>query len=290
MARIFVTGGTGFIGSEAVRRLSVHNECIVLTRRGTAYAHNCRYVMGEAGNREKIKTLLKEFKADTLLHLAWNVKAADFSVSEENKKWVVWSKSLVEDFLDCGGRNVIASGTCFEYDWNGGGVLTENSKCKPATPYGECKIETYKALKDLCAKSGARFVWGRVFYPYGPREEKRKLISAAINTLRQGEIFDCRTPENRIDYIHVDDAAGAFAALTENESAQGVYNICTGKAVRVGDILQYAAEKLGAKDKLRLLEGNAPVAVAGSNRAMLQAGCVLKYPDIQSGIDTYFNL
>lgn len=288
MARIFITGGTGFIGRGVVSLLQEQNECTVLTRQRIKPAGNCRYVTGEVSDREKVRSILNEFRPDTMVHLAWDVKAADFSRAEKNKSWADWSAALAEDFLNSGGRNIIASGTCFEYDWSAEGVLKESSNILPNSLYGECKVKTYNAIKEMCSRRGARFTWGRVFYPYGPREEKRKLISNVIGTLKSGNVFECRTPNNRIDYVHVADVARCFAHLSVSGSADGVYNLCTGNANRLGDMLQYLARKMGKESLLKLGGNKDGVSIIGDNTKIKKEGVVLRYEDVYTGLDTYF--
>lgn len=288
MQRIFVTGGTGFIGRHTVQKLCLKNECIVLTRQEQKDTSGVKYVMGDVKDRAGVKTLLKQYRCGTLLHFAWDVKSPSFAVSNVNADWQKWSTSIVEDFLQLGGHNVISSGTCFEYASDAQGELTEQSVCRPATPYGNAKLSTYNKIKQICSSSGARFVWGRIFYLYGPGEESRKLITNAFDTLKRGEDFVCHTPENCIDYVHVEDASNAFKVFTENANIDGVFNICTGRAGRVGDMLLYIANRLGAKEKLHLCPHQESVRVAGSNKAMLDVGVKLKYEDVYRGLDTYF--
>lgn len=287
MRRFFVTGGTGFIGRETVKKLETLGICYVLTRQKKENTKGCTYLQGSVEDTELLKAVFEKLRPTDLIHLAWDVKAADFASSPVNARWAKWSTELVRLFLEARGRTVIAGGTCFEYDLSGREVLTEASACWPATFYGMAKLLTYNRVSELCNKYDARFVWGRIFYPYGPGEEKRKFITNVIETLKEGKIFRCKTPRNEADYIHVEDVAGMLYALAENGDAAGIYNICTGNAARIGDILAIAAEMIGSKNQIVCGEQEKMTYTAGDNSKILGLGYRLKY-SIRDGLETYF--
>ena len=158
---------------------------------------------------------------------------------------------MLELFLKYGGKKVIVSGTCFEYEFTKNKPIVEYEICKPATPYGKAKLEVYGIYKKICDKHNAKLIWGRIFYPYGRGESARKLITAAKNNLLDDKEFLCKAPENVNDYINVRDVAKIFKCFLENDDAEGIYNVGTGREYKIGDILNKVAQILGKEKFLK---------------------------------------
>lgn len=238
--KIFITGGTGFIGKEIVNLLKGNRkyQCYVLTRKRLADSDNIHYICGDIFDDSLIKNSISDILPDILLHLAWNVQDENFSSSDENLLWYKKSVQLSKCFLEYGGKAIIAAGTCFEYDMTNIEKLSEDSTCNPQSLYGKCKVAVYNELRNLCRNYQARLVWGRIFYPYGPEEEKRKLIATAFASFKSDSSFVCKTPENIIDYIYVKDVAEMFYRFIEDKSISDVVNVCTGEGIKIKDLLK----------------------------------------------------
>lgn len=239
MKKVFITGGTGFIGQRVVDLLKgLPDVCVyALSRKEQDSYDNVTFIKGDIADTSLMENILNEVCPDTLLHLAWNVKESGYSLSEENYDWVRWSEELTQIFLQSGGKNIIGAGTCFEYDIDSPLPHVEDEIVTPNTPYGKSKVAAKEIIGKLCRDYNARFVWGRIFYPYGVGEESRKLISSAIRAWQQGEKFFCKTPNDVIDYIYVDDIAKILVTISLDVAVEGVINIGTGNGYRIGYIL-----------------------------------------------------
>ena len=264
MRRVFITGGTGFIGRSIVERLQSHSdfELYILTRQKLIDKNNVHYVQGSLSDEMVISSAISSIKPNDLLHLAWEVKSEGYASCAQNNVWIAWSKKLLEIFLEHGGKNVVASGTCFEYDFSSRLPLREDVVGIPNTSYGKAKLATCHLYEKLCQQNGARMVWGRIFYPYGKCEEKRKLLSAVVDSLRRNNHFICKTPENEIDYIHVSDVAKIFEVFLLNEDARGIVNVGTGKAYKIKEILMKIADMMGKENLLEFSSGSNTYVIA----------------------------
>lgn len=284
MKKIFVTGGTGFIGRVTINLLKDKYDCYALTRSCNQKEDGIVFVKGDIADERQIKRILNDIRPDVLLHLAWNVKGYDYANSIENHKWVKWSTRLVEGFLESGGKQVICAGSCLEYDVRVTSAHSTDEKCSPDSLYGKCKLETYKAIGELCDKYEARFVWGRIFFPYGKGEEKRKFISSAIESLKCNEEFICSSPNSIIDYIHVEDIANMFACVVEDDGLSGIVNICSGKGIKISAILDIIKQKIRSKCNIRYNTGSSAVVILGEPSL---SKYICKY-DMDRGISSYF--
>jgi nucleoside-diphosphate-sugar epimerase len=92
--------------------------------------------------------------------------------------------------------------------------------------------------------------WGRQFWLYGPGETSGRLVSDVAKSLIAGKEVEVGEGLQRRDFIHVDDVAGAFVAALLSDYA-GAFNIGSGSAGRVRDIVGRLAEISGRPDLIR---------------------------------------
>jgi len=257
MKRIFITGGTGFIGKHILNLLkkdkNVH--CYVLTRNAYENSKNISYLQGNIADMNVIKHYIERINPQYLLHLAWDVSKFDYANAGTNYVWVQWTEDLVTLFLKNGGKHVIVSGTCLEYSLFTNIPHKEDEICISSCLYGKCKLEVYEFLLKICNLYNARLVWGRIFYPYGKDEDQRKLISNVIQVFQAGMPFICKTPNDKIDFIQIDDLAKLFRLAIFNKNLKGIINFGTGNGVYIRDIVNIIARKMN-QEKLAVFEDN----------------------------------
>ena len=222
--------------------------------------------------REKVAAI----GATHLLHFAWYAVPGKFWTSEENYRWVGATMALARGFADGGGKRIVAAGTCAEYDWNFGTCIEGTTPCVPATPYGVAKDATRRLLESFTRQRSVSFAWGRIFFPYGPREHSDRLVPSVVRSLLDGGKASVTEGLQARDFLHVRDAASAFVALLQS-GVEGAVNIGTGKAVRVRDVVAAVARELHAEDRvvygaLPMREGDPPLLVADASRLRNEAG------------------
>jgi len=144
---------------------------------------------------------------------------------------------------------VTLAGTCAEYDWSAPQPLAEDSALAPATYYGACKDATRRVAEGLAERAGVSLAWGRIFFLYGPREDPRRLVASVARALAAGERAPTSAGTQRRDFLHVDDVAGAFAAILDSDVA-GAVNVASGEAVAVRRIVELLAGLAGRPDLL----------------------------------------
>ena len=93
--------------------------------------------------------------------------------------------------------------------------------------------------------------WGRIFYPYGPDEPSQKLISSIIDALLEGRVAQSSPGDQWRDFVHAEDVGSAIAELIDSKVA-GSFNIGSGEAYKVADIVRTVGEVVGKEDLLRV--------------------------------------
>ena len=240
MNRVLVTGASGFIGAHALPELAARGfEIHALGRTPPTAVHTVFHKI-DLLNQGNLKRLLESLRASHLLHLAWYAEPTLYWQSPLNLDWTAASLTLVRHFREAGGERAVIAGTCAEYTW-GPARLTEDAPCRAATLYGAAKDATHRLLVAYARQTGLSLACGRLFFLYGPGERNGRLVSDAIRSLKAGRRFATTPGHQRRDFSYVADAAAAFAALVDAE-IDGSYNIGSGRAIPVRDIL----ERIGA--------------------------------------------
>lgn len=279
--RVFVTGASGFIGSHVTRALlEKGHEVAVLAKpadplsRLQAVCKQVKILPGRLADTDRWKQAVAEFQPQACIHLAWYAEPGKYLQAPENIRLLTWSLSLFKELIDAGCRRIVAAGTCFEYDL-AFGYLNEETPVRPESLYAAAKLSCYLMGRQIAAQAESSLAWGRIFYPYGPQEDQRRLVPAAIAAFRQGAPFPATLGEQIRDYIQVADVAEAFCVLMERQ-ASGVFNISSGIPVSIRQLLTTIGSLMGCE---HLIEFGArpyrewePPFICGNNQRLRSLG------------------
>ncbi len=255
MTRILVTGASGFIGRPLLARIATSADEVHAIARSEAPSvpGGVRRHALDLRDPEATGRLLAEVRPDLLVHLAWYVEHGSFWTAPENLESTALSLRLLRAFADAGGRRAVMVGTCAEYDWSraDGPLQERSSPLGPATLYGTAKDALRRLGEAYGDVAEIDFAWARLFFLYGPGEQRGRLVPAVIRGLLAGEPVETTAGAQRRDFMFVDDVAGALAALAASD-VNGPVNIATGQAVPVRDVVQEIARQTGREDLLRI--------------------------------------
>jgi nucleoside-diphosphate-sugar epimerase len=237
--KVMLTGATGFVGRYVARELERQGIEYVSVQRGTA--RNDRAIQMDLLGTQELEALFKKCKPTHLIHIAWYAEHGKYWDSELNLQWVLATRRLVEAFCSSGGKHIVVTGTCAEYDWTHGYCVEDVTPLKPESLYGICKDTTRRVIEQIVEKHGVSLSWARIFFPYGPGEATQRLIPSLFNAFK-GEIlpFGVNASIYR-DLLHVEDAARAVLACTESNFI-GAINICSGKPVQISEVVDVIAK------------------------------------------------
>jgi nucleoside-diphosphate-sugar epimerase len=235
---VLLTGAGGFVGRHCTRHLEARGWTV----------HAERFDILDA---RETSAVIRAVKPDALLHLAWYAKHGLYWNANENFDWLNASVHLLREFIAAGGKRFVGAGTCAEYDWTHGHCDESLTPARPSTVYGACKLSLSAIAGALARREGIGSAWARLFFLYGPHEDPARFVPSVIRSLLAGRPAPCTSGEQVRDFLHVDDAAAALAALVDSD-VQGPVNVASGTAVTLAFVAREIAKQTGNADLLQL--------------------------------------
>lgn len=210
--RIFITGGTGFIGKHLVKKLreDKNNELFLLSK--------------DLADIKTWKKEVKDFKPEATIHLAWE-GLPDYS-AETSIKNLKYGLDLMNVLAQTGCKTVLAVGTCWE-------ILEQ-----PFNAFSAAKNALHLLGREIAKENNINFIWARLFYVYGPKQRETSLIPYLINCQRKGKTPEIKNPEAKNDFIYIEDVVEALAAIIKKCQKNAVYNIGSGKLTGIQEIMK----------------------------------------------------
>ena len=271
---ILVTGGAGYIGSQASKHLAASGHLPVsLDNLSRGHAASVRWgplVNGDISDTALVKQTIRKYQIDAVFHLAAYAYVAESIANPEAyfENNVIRSLRLIQAAHEAGIKYFIFSSTCATYGVPQSIPIGEDHPQQPINPYGESKLFVEKALRWYGAAHGLNWVALRYFNaagadPDGELGESHNpethliplVIEAAYNSAQPIRIFgtDYPTADGTAvrDYIHVADLADAHVAALAYLAGGGAsrpFNIGTGLGHSVKEVI----------DTVSLVTGNVP--------------------------------
>jgi nucleoside-diphosphate-sugar epimerase len=287
--RVLVTGATGFIGRHSLaplraRGFEVH---AVHSRAAPSIAADVTWHHANLLDPAAAARVIEAAAADHLLHLAWYVEPGKLIAAPENLNWVSASLTLIRAFHAQGGRRCVISGSCYEYDWRFGYCSEALTPRCPDTLYGAAKHGLEATFHAYCDAHGLSGAWGRAFFMYGPFEDPRRLVASAATALLAGKEAPSSHGRQIRDYMHVQDVADALVTLLDSD-AQGPFNVASGRATTIREIVETLGTLTGRSDLLRIgalpaRANDAPLVVGDPAKLFSATGWTPKY-DLLTGL------
>jgi len=156
--KILVTGGTGYIGSHFLKELKNNkynsNDTLTLDNLSNGFKENIifgKFIKVDLRNKDKIETIISEFKPDIIVHFAGLISVPD-SVKKPAKYYennFVGSLNLIESAIKNNIKKFIFSSTAAVYGIPKNNFVAENAELNPINPYGNSKKMVEELLKNV---------------------------------------------------------------------------------------------------------------------------------------------
>lgn len=213
------------------------------------FSGEIREVELELKDAAGMQRALREVRPELAIHLAWCTQPGEYWTTPENLEYVEASLRLAHGLHEAGCGRLVCAGSCAEYDWSHEFLCEDTTPLRPDTVYGTCKDALRMVLEEYCRGQSMQFAWMRFFHLYGPGEKEERLVPSTVLALLRGATARCGNAEAIRDFLHVEDAARAVAAVSLSEFS-GAINIGSGEATKIRTVVETIAEILDARERV----------------------------------------
>lgn len=251
--RVMITGGTGFVGANLVRRLlrDGHNVHLLVRENYTPWRiesirSEIRLHQVDLGNMETLALEVRRIQPEWIFHLAaYGSYPGQTDLHQMIQTNVVGTVNLVEACLEVGFEAFINTGSSSEYGFKDH-APSEKEWLDPNSHYGVTKSSATLLCRYAAQFKNVPLVTLRLYSVYGPYEEPTRLIPTLILYGLRGELPPLVSPKVVHDFIYIDDVVDAYllAASISGQKTGAIYNVGTGVQIDMGDVVRTARQLL----------------------------------------------
>lgn len=285
MKKYFVTGINGFVGKyfvDYVHGVEPDSDIMGVDLGETSKAKDIKYKSLNLCDEKAVHNTIEQYKPDYIVHLAavssvaksWEDPAGCFL--NNNAAFLNLAEAIRKTEINA---RILSVGSSEEY-----GIydkpMKENFVLHPKSPYSVARLSQEYLSKLYVDRFGLDIVMTRSFNHIGPGQSTQFVVSSFIDQLV--DIADGKT-ENKMmvgnidvirDFTDVRDVVDAYYKIVTQAKNREVYNVCSGKATKLRDIIDIASQQLNIHPNIILdksrLRSNEIMSVIGDNSKLKQ--------------------
>lgn len=265
---VLVTGAGGFIGSQLVESLlaeGAHVRAFVrYTSRGDSgflkllppeLSERLEIIHGDLRDKSAIHAAVRG--CELVYHLGALI-AIPYSYLHPAEVAEVNFMGTLNVLMACrelGVSRMVHTSTSEVYGTARRAPIDEEHPLQGQSPYSASKIGADKMAESFYCAYNLPVVTVRPFNTFGPRQSARAVIPTIITQALVGDIIQLGNLDTTRDFTYVSDTVRGFLLAGSAEGADvagGVFNLGTGVEIRIGDIAQRIALKVGHKVEIQV--------------------------------------
>ena len=254
--RVLVTGAAGFIGSHTCDQLLARGRRVLAVddlstgHRGNLAAAEGRpgFELREADASDPVRMgeLFEDFRPHSVIHLAAlvSVPLGEREPARNFRSNVAATQVVADAARAWGAGRITFASSAAVYGNPETLPLDEGCRVAPISQYGTSKLISEQLLQAYERSYGLAATCFRFFNVYGPRQDPSSPYSGVVSLFadryrrRRGVTVHGDGTQTR-DFVFVKDVAAAVArAATEHALPGGVYNLCSGEATTLLDLVE----------------------------------------------------
>jgi GDP-4-dehydro-6-deoxy-D-mannose reductase len=272
--RAFVTGASGFVGRWLLDHLQASGDEVLAPEVNVT-------------DSDAVRLAIEGARPDAIYHLAalahvgesWGLPRQTFDVNAAgtlNLLEAARSLTPLPTVLLVGSAEVYGRVTAGELP------LREDAPLRPVSPYAVSKVSAEFLGLQAHLAYGLPVIRVRAFNHIGPGQAPTFVVSSLARQIadaqrRGGSSIRVGNLTPRRDFTDVRDVVRAYRLLVQRANAGEVYNVCTGEAVAIAEVVETLLEISGARleivqDPERVRAVDVPVLVGDPDRLQRVTG------------------
>ena len=250
--KVLVTGATGFAGRHLCKLLeqSEENEVFgtTLFDDDVIADSSVKVLKCDLLDRAAAKDVIDDIKPDQIFHLAALASVADAwnDIEKVLINNILAQLNLLQAVIELGVKPrilVISTGEVYGAVDKNDVPINENARLKPNNPYATSKVTQEFLGLQYFASHDIPVIIARSFNHSGPGQKGNFVIPAFASQIvdveqgRKEPSMHVGNLEAKRDFLDVRDTVSAYERLIDEGRPGEVYNVCSGKAVKIKDIL-----------------------------------------------------
>jgi GDP-4-dehydro-6-deoxy-D-mannose reductase len=284
---VLVTGASGFAGSHLLEHLSTRTEVVAWARDTPPppLASMARWEHVDLLDRDRVRAAARALRPSCVYHCAGRPHVAEswMNSAEPLAANVRATHYLLDALRRADARSrVLITGSATVYAASSR-PLGEESPLAPASPYALSKLAQEQLGLRAIDEDGIEVIVTRSFNHTGPRQRPAFFAPsvaqqiARIERGAQEPVIRVGNTETERDFLDVRDVVRAYAALMQCGESGTIYNVASGVARPVRDVLAALVSRARVRiridtDPARLRPNDTPVVVGDAARLRRATG------------------
>jgi nucleoside-diphosphate-sugar epimerase len=168
--------------------------------------------------------------------------------------------------------------------------MTETDLCEPQSVYAIAKLAATLYAQRAAKIKKIPVTTLRLFSPYGPQDNEKRLIPQVISKLSAGEQIHVANPGHVRDFVYIDDVVDAYiiSVKKSNRLSGQIINIGTGTQTTIRKVVKLIGSHFKSENSILWHKGDelryeSPVWKANNDKAKRLLGWQPKI-DLEEGI------
>lgn len=250
---ILLTGATGFIGSNLLKRLRSRNHQVaIIARPGSDQAYIADVpgkidIFEYRGEFADLLMAIQKVDPEVVIHVAslFLAQHNQEDVARLVESNIKFPTQLLEAMRLSGVKHFINTGTSWQHYMN--------QVYSPVNLYAASK-QAFESLMQFYAEAyDLRVLTLKLFDTYGPGDRRNKLFSLLRNATRSGMSLRMSNGFQEIDMVYVDDVIDAYECAIEQIMTcepQSCFAVASGKRILLRDLVKVYTNVVGIDLKI----------------------------------------
>lgn len=258
--RLFVTGGTGFIGSHFVEQaLAIGCEVTVLRRSPSSRPRIPLSAEPRWLDKGMDQLAAEDFAGcEVLVHLAAHTPNVPYDTLERCLHWnLTVPLAMLRAAHAAGVQRYVVAGTCFEYGRSGERFefIPAVAPLEATLSYPASKAAASIAFAAFAAETGVQLTIERLFQVFGEGEAPNRLWPSLRSAALAGDDLPLTAGEQVRDFMHVEDVASRLLVACADESVVPgralIRNLGSGRPQSIREFAEHWWQQWGATGELQ---------------------------------------